>query len=72
MSIELNRRVKDLEAQLAEVNRQIAEIRAVQKARAELVLAETFKQAEWTEIATEKRKPGRPRKDERRTTCQSD
>jgi hypothetical protein len=64
MSIELNRRVKDLEAKLAEVNRQIAEL--------------TVNKANWPahvpveeRIASElrvTRKPGRPRKDEQRTT----
>jgi hypothetical protein len=53
MSIELNQRVKQLERQLAEVNRLIAEMQA----RTE---------------TPEKRKPGRPRKDEQRTPCQSD
>jgi|RhiMetdeSRZDD1v2_1073273.scaffolds.fasta_scaffold1827907_2 hypothetical protein len=50
MSIELNRRVKELEQQLAEVNRQIAQIQA-QTRPAQTYVAEP-----------EKRKPGRPPK----------
>ncbi len=49
MSIELNRRVKTLEQQLLEVNRQIAEMQAAKP--------EPVKEPE-------KRLPGRPRKNE--------
>lgn len=55
MSIELSRRVKELESALVEVNRQIAEFRAAQEDH----VVNCTKVMDLVKD-TEKRKPGRP------------